>query len=231
MLRKETVTPATLELLNTLMQDKQLADFTLVGGTALALQIGHRFSIDIDLFNKQGFDPMELGDHLKSSYGFKQEFTAKNTLKGEVNGVKLDIITHNYPDVAAPLHVENVRMASPQDIAAMKLNAIIGNGTRIKDFVDVAYLSAEMPLREMLESYSTKYSQSNNPAMALKAINFHQDVNFIEPVQLLKGKFYWEKIVDRLKEMSLSPDKKFPLLNMPEPRTRTAPKINRSKGL
>lgn len=208
MLRKETVTPKTLELLINLMEDVNLLDFTLVGGTALALQIAHRDSIDIDLFNQQGFDVQEMGNYLRGNYKFKQDFSAKNTLKGEIEGIKVDLITHSYPNVLESLNVENVRMATLEDISAMKLNAIIGNGSRIKDFVDIAYLSTKLSLRKMVEFYSIKYSE-NNSVMALKALHFHNDINFNEPVHLLKGDFNWDLIVQRLKEMTNDPDKIF----------------------
>ncbi len=61
----------------------------------------------------------------------------------------------------------------------------------------------------MIESFAAKYS-GDNPAMALKALNFHNDINFEEPVHLLKGNFDWDKIVQRLREMTKEPDKIFP---------------------
>lgn len=228
MLRKETVTPETLELLKNLMKDERLIPFTLVGGTALALQIAHRQSIDIDLFSKEGFDASELSDHLKANYRFTPDFIAKNTLKGGINGVKVDFITHAYPDASEPLHVEEVRMATLEDIAAMKLNAIIGSGSRVKDFTDIAYLSSYLSLKKMIQSYAAKYS-GDNPAMALKALNFHNDINLKEPVHLLKGKFDWDKIVQRLREMTKEPDKIFTPMTFAEGKQRAVPKAKKRR--
>ncbi len=208
MLRKETVTREILELLKKLMKDERLTPFTLVGGTALSLQIAHRESVDIDLFSKDGFDEHELSNYLKANYKFNPDFIAKNTLKGGINGVKIDLITHAYPYVVQTLIDEEIRMASLEDIAAMKLNAIIGSGSRVKDFVDIAYLSSYLTLKKMLEAYAYKYS-GDNPTMALKALNFHNDVNFKEPLRLLQGKFNWDKIAQRLREMTKEPDKIF----------------------
>lgn len=220
MLRKETVTTETLELLKELMQDKLLNSFALVGGTALALQIAHRRSIDIDLFSKKAFNETELSDYLKATYKFTLDFTAKNTLKGEINGIKVDFITHSYPDVTKPLTIEGVRMASLEDIAAMKLNAIIGSGSRVKDFVDVAYLSSHLSLKNMIRAYAAKYSE-NNSIMALKALNFHNDINFKEPVQLLEGSFNWDTVVLRLQEMTNEPGKIFALIGMADKKSAT----------
>ena len=228
MLRKETVTTETLELLKELMHDKLLTSFVLVGGTALALQIAHRRSIDIDLFSKEAFNETELSDYLRGAYNFTLDFTAKNTLKGEINGIKVDLITHAYPDVLKPLTIEGVRIASLEDIAAMKLNAIIGSGSRVKDFVDVAYLSSHLSLKKMIQAYAAKYSE-NNAIMALKALNFHNDINFKEPVQLLEGGFDWDTIVLRLKEMTNDPDKIFALIKMPKDKINVTPKVKRGR--
>ena len=97
MLRKETVPPSTLGLLIKIMQDDLFKDFFLVGGTALSLQIGHRISNVLDLFSKDPFDKEVLLSNLESRYQFQLDFENKNTLKGEIGGVKVDLITHNYP--------------------------------------------------------------------------------------------------------------------------------------
>ena len=110
------------------MQDEILKDFFLVGGTALALQLGHRISIDLDLFSKNSFDRANMLSALENKYSFQLAYEASNTLKGEIAGVQVDLITHNYPLVKPLIETEGVRMATPDDIAAMKLNAISGDG-------------------------------------------------------------------------------------------------------
>lgn len=97
MLFKETIEESTLELLSKLMGDELLSNFVLVGGTALALQIGHRISVDLDLFTSQPFDAEELTDYLRTNYGFELDFISTNTVKGEINGVQVDCIAHQYP--------------------------------------------------------------------------------------------------------------------------------------
>lgn len=208
MLRKETISESTLELLNTLMNDELLKDFFLVGGTALSLQIGHRISIDLDLFTMVSFDDNQMLSDLEDKYKFQLDYQSKNTLKGEIDGVKVDLITHNYPLVKPLLNCDGVRMASPDDIAAMKLNAISGNGTRLKDFIDIAYLSSSMTLAQMVDAYEDKYS-SRNPAMVIKALDYHKDINFNEPIEMLDGKYKWKDIEQRLGQMTLHPTKIF----------------------
>jgi hypothetical protein len=194
------------------MEDAELQDFVLVGGTALALQIGHRTSIDIDLFSNKSFDEGGLANHLLDNYQFELDFIAKRTLKGEINGVQIDCIAHQYPWIEKPVVVDNIRLACFLDIAAMKLNAITGNGTRIKDFIDVAFLSEKLSLNQMLEAYQKKYN--SNPIIAVKSLTYFDEINFDEPIKMTKGKtFNWKIIENRLKEMQKSPDKIFTALS------------------
>lgn len=90
----------------------------------------------------------------------------------------------------------------------MKLNAIAGNGTRMKDFVDVAYLSSRFSLRQMLSFYEEKYHA--NPLMPLKGLVYFADINKATPVKMADGKpLDWKKIEKRLLAMEKSPDKLF----------------------
>ncbi len=77
MLQKETVSQSVLELLKILMRDETMEDFFLVGGTGLALQIGHRVSIDIDLFTRESFDENEILANLEKHYDFRLDFQSK----------------------------------------------------------------------------------------------------------------------------------------------------------
>lgn len=207
MLYKETVSAATLELLVRLMADKKLNQFVLVGGTSLSLQIGHRISVDLDLFANAPFNENELSAYLISDYEMELDFLARNTIKGEINGIQIDCITHEYPWVQEFAVEENIRFAGLHDIAAMKLNAISGNGTRIKDFIDIAFLSSYMSFLEMLEAYKTKYK--SNLLIPVKSITFFDDINFDEPIKMFHSRFEWKKIAKRLLEMQKYPDKRF----------------------
>jgi hypothetical protein len=120
MLHKETVGPGTLELIKKLQTDPILEDFYLVGGTALALQIGHRTSIDIDLFSRSDIDIENLIEYLENNYEFSLQFSHKNTLKGIINGVFVDFLKHDYKYVVEPLIVDGIKMLDKPDISAMK---------------------------------------------------------------------------------------------------------------
>ena len=176
MLHKETLEPATLELIRKLQADPIFEGFELVGGTALALMIGHRISIDIDLFSQQAFDAQEVLEHLEKTYGFSLQYMHKNTLKGVIDHVFVDIITHAYPKVGDVVVSDGIALISKPDIAAMKVNAICGNGTRAKDFVDVYFLLKEYGVDEILGFYAKKYAQRNT-FHALKSLTWFDDLD------------------------------------------------------
>ena len=199
MLYTQTVSGETLELLKRLMGDERLPKFRLVGGTALALQIGHRKSVDLDLFTDDSFDEQQLREYMERAYGLHTEFMDKETLKGEIKGVQIDCIAHHYPWIGEAMEDDGIRLASIEDICAMKLNAIAGNGTRIKDFIDVAYLSKQFSLRQMLSFFEAKYNA--NPIMAAKALTYFDDINLAEPVMMLNGKLNWKEIEKTLKRL------------------------------
>ena len=87
MLHYETIAPATRELLSKLMSDDHLQDFVLVGDTSLALQLGHRLSVDLDLFSETDFNEEELRAYLTRKYHFQADFMERSTVKGEIGGV------------------------------------------------------------------------------------------------------------------------------------------------
>ena len=211
MLHYETITPTTRELLNKLMSDNRLQDYVLVGGTSLALQLGHRLSIDLDLFTDTDFKEEDLCAYLEREYHFQADYMDRSTVKGEIEGVKIDCIAHCYPWLK-PFRIEGSwRLADLEDIAAMKLNAIAGNGTRIKDFIDIAYLSSVFSLQQMLGFYELKYH--SNTLMPLKGLIYFEDINKNEPVQMANGKpLIWKRIEKRLLMMNRYPERVFEAL-------------------
>ena len=200
MLHKETVEPRTLELLKQLQAEPLLSGFNLVGGTALALRLGHRKSIDLDLFTREEFNLEELKTMLINKYELKISYERHQTLKGFIDGVMIDCIQFNYPHLQAPNTIDGVRLESIPDIIAMKLSAIAQNGTRIKDFIDIAMLSTIYSFDEMLNFYMSKFSKAN-VLMPIKALTYFDEIDFNESVVMISGKFDWKYIDKRLNEM------------------------------
>jgi len=217
MLHKETVSTEMWELLQRLMKDEKLKDFNLVGGTALSLQIGHRISIDIDLFTTKGFDEQALLKHLADKYPavvIRDMFD--NTILLDIDKIKVDILTHRYL-WQKPIEIkEGVRLASLEDIGAMKLHAIFQNGTRIKDFIDIHFLLEHHPLKTYLHTYQSKYG--GNPAMASYALLHHDNIDKEAKVKMLGEKESdMKKITERLKKAVHNPMFKFgEIQNLPK---------------
>jgi len=103
--------------------------FSLAGGTALALYLGHRVSVDLDLFTPESFDEKQLEFSLRHKYGFQTKFTAQHTLKGTIGGVIIDCIAHRYKSLRPPHMESGLRLYDMEDIIAMKLAAISDDGS------------------------------------------------------------------------------------------------------
>jgi hypothetical protein len=198
MLHTETVEQSTLELLVQLQKQEYLSGFHLVGGTALALKMGHRKSIDIDLFSDFSFDVGSLLENLSADFSFNLFFSAKNTIKGNIDKVQLDILAHRYPLINAPTTINNISMLSTEDIIAMKLNAISTSGQRVKDFIDIYFLLDFYSIEEMLSFYKKKYSQYNE-VIVLKSIIWFEDVELSEwPVLLKNPNLTWSEVKEKI---------------------------------
>ena len=200
MLFKETVGQSTLELLIQIQQKEYLKGFYLVGGTALALTMGHRKSVDIDLFSNFSFDVGQMLDNLSADFPFNLFFSANNTIKGSIGKVQVDILAHRYPLVREPVILEDISMLSVEDIIAMKLNAISVSGQRSKDFIDIYYLLDKYSVEEMICFYKMKYSNYNE-VNVLKSLCWFEDVDLSDwPVLLKVPKLKWGTIKKKIKE-------------------------------
>jgi hypothetical protein len=193
MLHKETVTAGTLDLIHRLMADEKLTDFNLVGGTALSLMLGHRISIDIDLFTDQKFSGDQLRNHLDQFYQAEFKSVKDNAVTGFIEDVKFDLILHPYQKIMPIISPEGIRMESLFDIAAMKINAIVGNGSRIKDFIDIHYLLKVLSCEQIINSYLNKYPGVSKE-MAKLSLRYHKDIDFTTTVTLMDDKLKWKDI-------------------------------------
>lgn len=204
----EVIHPETFNLLRSIQQDSFFDHFFLVGGTALALQIAHRLSIDLDFFSLQAFDTQQIADYLGTQYGFQTDYVATNTLKGFVKGIKVDFLTHAYPLVRPLVRDEGLSLAGLEDIVAMKLNAIAHSGNRQKDFYDLYFLLEHHSLHTFLLAYQTKYSNSN-PIIPLKGMTWFEDIDFEIEKPMLTRKITFETVKKRLLEATMFPEKVF----------------------
>lgn len=202
MLYTQTVEPSTLGLLRSLQSKNYLKGFNLVGGTALALYLGHRTSIDIDLFSNFNFDTSHLIELIQQDYPLQLYSTASNTLKGRIENVNVDIIAHRYPHLNEPSDIDGIRILSEPDIIAMKLNAISVSGQRSKDFVDIYFVLEEhkYSIADMLKFYQMKYSQVGDMHV-LKSLVYFDDADLSDwPVLLRKPHLKWNDVCKKIEK-------------------------------
>lgn len=174
-----------------------LTDFKLVGGTALALQIGHRHSVDIDMFCFSSFDRRRIESELIEK--FRPEFNEQSEfmLQFQVNGIKVDLLKYPYAPNFETIEVDGIRMLDLRDITTMKLNALTNRGAK-KDFYDIYFLLREMRLEHMLELYCTRFGQSD-PISVVRSLDCfadadkHIDPYCIEPVT-------WAEVKDTIRK-------------------------------
>ncbi|MDZ7742653.1 MAG: nucleotidyl transferase AbiEii/AbiGii toxin family protein [Bacteroidota bacterium] len=203
MLYTETIDKKTLELLKSLQSKDYLNDFLLVGGTALALYVGHRKSIDLDLFSIHDFNVADLLEQIHQDYNYQIYHSAKNTLKGRINQINVDFLAHRYPLIDKSILTENYRLISEKDIVAMKLNALATSGQRSKDFVDIYFLLEKHDLTNMLDYYAYKYKQSNKTQM-LKSLIYFDDVDLSDwPVIIKEPGLKWLDVKKRIEKKVL----------------------------
>lgn len=197
MLHFETVDINTLELLRQIQGHAAFSDVRLVGGTALALQMGHRKSIDLDFFGHMEIPPMELR-HVLEAYGEVSLRNASGRIhRYMVRGVQVDFVDYTYPWLDQAVTFDGFRLASCSDIAAMKLSAITNRGTK-KDFIDLAFLLERFSLREMLEFYQRKFSDGASFPV-LKSLVFFDDAEE-DPLPNMLGAFDWAAAKQRISD-------------------------------
>ena len=192
MLHYETIHPATLELLTTLMAQEELEELRLVGGTSLALQYGHRQSIDLDFFGKPRVSQEDILEMARRTGELKILNRTQSILQLVLNGVKVDVVDNScYDWMDSPVMEDGLVLASPKDIAALKVNAIEGRGTK-KDFVDIYELLKHYSLSEILDFYSKKYPNYSIFRALLSLTYFEDAENQAMPVMMFPES--WESI-------------------------------------
>ena len=197
MLHYSSIYPPTLELLKSISSLEEFNNFALAGGTSLALQIGHRISVDLDFFSASDFDEEMLLQKLREKfYTIHILHQKKNSLNIVVNDVRTDFITHQYSLCKPVQLIDGIKLYSMQDIAAMKLSAVASRGSK-KDFVDIYFLLQHFSLSEMLGFMHAKYPELNKMQVLMSLIYFEDAEIDIEPNMLIPVD--WNSIKELLK--------------------------------
>ena len=137
------------------------------------MQLGHRKSVDLDFFGQINVDSQDLKEALRTLGTLTVLNDSKNIHIYVLNEVKIDIVNYTYPWLDDVVYKDGIRLASPRDIAAMKITAIEGRGTK-KDFVDIYFLLKKYSLKNLLDFYSQKYPDSSS-FMAMKSLAYFED--------------------------------------------------------
>ena len=197
MLHYETVDEGTLGLLKQLQSLSILSEMRLVGGTSSALQIGHRKSIDIDLFGILSADYENLMDELKTLGEVVPLKNSKNIHSLLINEIKVDIVNYEYNWLTNKIKTDNIHLATIEDIAAMKLNAIIGRGSK-KDFIDLFFILKDYSLATLIDFYTKKYNDGST-FLVLKSLTYFEDAD-IEEMPFMFNNIDWQIIKDNIKK-------------------------------
>ena len=210
MLYYSTVNDLLKNSLLQLMRSEVFNDFRLVGGTALSLQIGHRESIDIDLFSDADYGTLDfesIENYLQENFKYvdflntipamgKSYFIGKN----KENTIKLDLYyTDSY--IQPYIKLDGIRMATIEEIIAMKID-VVQRGGRKKDFWDLHDLLQSYDIGQMLDLHEQRYPYTHDKDLIIQNLtSFEQADEDFNPI-CFKGK-YWEFIKEDFEEIIL----------------------------
>ncbi|MDP2910601.1 MAG: nucleotidyl transferase AbiEii/AbiGii toxin family protein [bacterium] len=170
---------------------KTISDFYLAGGTALALQFGHRKSIDLDWFSKKPFLTDKLKKELKDLGNLKIDSEEKDTLNCRLDGVRLSFFEYPYKVLFPFIKYKKIKVADFKDIACMKLEAISSRGSR-KDFIDLYFLLKELSLEKVLKLFDKKYKGIEyNKLHILKSLTYFKEAEK-SPLPVMIRKISWD---------------------------------------
>lgn len=175
---------------------EEFSELCLVGGTALALQLGHRKSIDLDFFGLVEFEQLAINELFIGFNSVEVLQKTKNINIFEINDVKVDFVNYSYPWLQKAVIIDGVLMAHKEDIAAMKIAAVTGRGSK-KDFVDLYFLLQDYSLQQILDFYTQKYFDASI-YLAIKSLSYFDDADQEENPEMIMA-ISWETIKARIK--------------------------------
>ena len=187
------------ESLALLGKNRILTDSYMAGGTALALQIGHRFSYDFDFFTTKEFNGNTLVQRIKKQIsGFQLEKKEWGTILGNIGETKFSLFFYDYPLLFDTHNFGNIKIADIKDIAPMKIAAISDRGTK-RDFIDLYFIikiEKILTLQEALELYNKKFKTlKQNKVHILKSLRYFDDAESGKAPKMIK-KVSWKDVKD-----------------------------------
>lgn len=194
--------PDTLRALKLVSKITLIKNSYLAGGTALALHLGHRVSVDLDFFTPQALDENILANNLKEIPEFVEEGKAWRTVWGSIANTKFSLFYYQYPLINKTIEFEGVPILDKADIAAMKIHAMEDRGTK-RDFIDLYFLAKEFSLEEMLKFYDQKYGVLNGHLYSIiRSLDYFADAEIDSDPQMLIP-VSWEQVKEFFKKEAM----------------------------
>ena len=191
MLQYQTVEQSTLGLLKNILQQPVFKNHRLVGGTSLALQYGHRLSIDLDFFTSEFIEHEEILINIKSIGKVDVVSKSKYISCFFINDVKVDFVSLPYHWIDDPIIEDSISLASINDIAAMKLSAITNRGSK-KDFIDLQLIMKHLELKKMMSLYHQKYPDGME-MLVLRSLIYFDDAD-LQPDPVMLTEYDWNEV-------------------------------------
>lgn len=196
----------TKQALAVLSKSQLMSNAYLAGGTACALQIGHRISVDLDFFTPKEFDSKELIQALKKIGKFKADRQSWGTVLGILEGIRFSIFVYKYPVLFPYKSIFKINILDLRDIAAMKIDAIGTRGVK-RDFIDLYFICQRgIKLKEVLSFYEHKYGKlSSNIVHIQKSLVYFLDAEeqempkMIRPCEWDEVKKFFEREVRKMR--------------------------------
>lgn len=191
----KTLLPNTVRAIELVSKVSIVKKAYLAGGTALALRLGHRISVDLDFFTLEELEEKVLLADLEQLSEFKKDGVAWRTVWGMVKNTKFSLFYYKYPLLEKPDEFMGIKLVSLKDISAMKIAALGDRGTK-RDFVDLFFLSKNYTLDEMLSFYDQKYGDLEEKLYHLiRSFDYFIDAEKDKiPEMLIKTS--WEEVKD-----------------------------------
>lgn len=190
----ETISSETLALVEKIKDRPWLSSYYLAGGTALALHLGHRTSIDLDFFTKSKVEGMTIVDHLRSVGNLRIDRMDDGSIVGNLDSVRISFFKYPYR-LLDPLTEWNLlNVASVRDISLMKMVAIFQRGS-VKDFIDMFFVVREFkPIDLLIQELSIKYAGVQfNTNHILRSLCYFDDAEK-EPMPSMIAACDWQEV-------------------------------------
>lgn len=196
---KESISKEAKLVLEKLSRTDLAEKFYLAGGTALAIQLGHRESIDLDWFCKGEFSNAKIKQELIKLGSLQIINESEDTINAVLDNVKISFLRYDYELLFPLINFEKINLADERDIAAMKIDVCSSRGSK-KDFIDIFFLLQKYSLEELISFFEKKYEGiSYNKLHILKSLVYFEDAEN-DPMPIMIKNINWEDVKTNIRE-------------------------------